>query len=57
MVTKDAKSRHEQILDVVNQTAETTRELGIIHLMDENDVADGRHIRIKGKELVNFILG
>lgn len=54
MVTRDAKSRHEQILDVVNQTAETTRELGIIHLMDENDVSDGRHIRIKGRELVNF---
>ncbi len=54
MVINDAKSRHEQILEVVNQTAETTRELGIIHLMDENDISDGRHIRVKGRELVNF---
>jgi 7-keto-8-aminopelargonate synthetase-like enzyme len=54
MERHDTKSRHEQILEVVNQTAETTRKLGIIHLMDENDISDGRHIRIKGKELVNF---
>jgi 7-keto-8-aminopelargonate synthetase-like enzyme len=54
MITQDLKSRHEQMLEIVNQTAMTSRELGIIHLSDETEVHDGRHIHIKGRELVNF---
>ncbi len=54
MVLQDAKSKHEQILEIVNNTAISSRELGIIHLSDENELLDGRHIRVKGQELVNF---
>jgi 7-keto-8-aminopelargonate synthetase-like enzyme len=54
MILNGAKSRHEQILEIVNQTAITSRELGIIHLSDETELMDGRHIHVKGKDMVNF---
>ncbi|HEX5003141.1 MAG TPA: aminotransferase class I/II-fold pyridoxal phosphate-dependent enzyme [Bacteroidia bacterium] len=54
MIMQDTKTRHEQLLEIVNQTAVTSRELGIIHLSDETEVHDGRHIHVKGRELVNF---
>jgi 7-keto-8-aminopelargonate synthetase-like enzyme len=54
MVLQDAKSKHEQILEITNQNVITSKELGIIHLSDENDLLDGRHIRINGKETINF---
>ena len=54
MVLQDAKSKHEQMLEIVNNTAISSRELGIIHLSDENELLDGRHVRVKGNELVNF---
>ena len=54
MVLQDAKSKHEQILDITNQNVITSKKLGIIHLNDENEIMDGRHITIKGKETINF---
>ena len=54
MVLQDAKSKHEQILEITNQNVITSKELGIIHLSDENEVLDGRHIRIRGNETINF---
>lgn len=54
MVLQDAKSKHEQIMEITNQNVITSKELGIIHLSDENELLDGRHIRIRGKETINF---
>jgi 7-keto-8-aminopelargonate synthetase-like enzyme len=54
MVLQDAKSKHEQILEITNQNVITSKELGIVHLSDENELLDGRHIRIRGRETINF---
>src|SRR3569832_2013918 len=54
MVLHAAKSKHEQILDITNQNVITSKELGIIHLSGENDVMDGRHISLNGRETINF---
>src|SRR5687768_16817430 len=54
MIHQDAKNKHEQILEITNQNVITSKQLGIVHLSDENDLLDGRHIRIKGKETINF---
>ena len=54
MVLQDTKSKHEQMLEIINDTAISSRELGIIHLSDENDLLDGRHVTVKGNEMINF---
>ncbi len=54
MVLQNAKSKHEQILEITNQNVITSKELGIIHLSAESEIMDGRHISIRGKETVNF---
>jgi len=54
MVLKDSKTKHEQILEITNQNVITSKELGIVHLSGENEVMDGRHITLKGKEVINF---
>jgi len=54
MVLQDAKTKHEQILDITNQNVITSKELGIIHLSGENEVMDGRHITLNGRETINF---
>jgi len=54
MVLQDSKSKHEQILDATNQNVITSKQLGIIHLEGENELMDGRHITVKGKEIINF---
>ncbi|HMT28457.1 MAG TPA: pyridoxal phosphate-dependent aminotransferase family protein, partial [Bacteroidia bacterium] len=42
------------MLEIINDTAISSRELGIIHLSDENDLLDGRHVTVKGNEMINF---
>lgn len=54
MVLQDAKTKHEQILEATNQNVLASKKLGIIHLNDETELMDGRHITIKGKETINF---
>jgi 7-keto-8-aminopelargonate synthetase-like enzyme len=54
MVLQDAKTKHEQILDITNQNVINSKKLGIIHLSDETELMDGRHITIRGKETINF---
>lgn len=54
MVLQDAKTKHEQILEATNQNVLASKKLGIIHLSDETELMDGRHITIKGKETINF---
>src|SRR5258706_2081353 len=48
------KSRHEQMLESVNTILNSSRRLGVTHLVTEDERFDGSHIHIDGKELINF---
>jgi len=50
----EEKSKHEQIIEIVDQVVTASTELGIAHVATEDDELDGRHIRINGKDLLNF---
>ncbi|MBK5284033.1 MAG: aminotransferase class I/II-fold pyridoxal phosphate-dependent enzyme, partial [Bacteroidia bacterium] len=52
--TTELKSKHEQILETVNQIVINSKTLGIAHLVTEDERFDGNHIHVNGKELVNF---
>ncbi|MFI5219170.1 MAG: aminotransferase class I/II-fold pyridoxal phosphate-dependent enzyme [Bacteroidia bacterium] len=52
--TVELKSKHEQVLEMMNQVVTTSKDLGIAHLTTEDYELDGRHIMIRGKSLVNF---
>ncbi|RMG26181.1 MAG: aminotransferase class I/II-fold pyridoxal phosphate-dependent enzyme [Bacteroidetes bacterium] len=49
-----AKSRSTQQLETIEKTVSYAADQGIIHLLVEDQVANGRTVQIKGKELVNF---
>ncbi|MFM8916418.1 MAG: aminotransferase class I/II-fold pyridoxal phosphate-dependent enzyme [Bacteroidota bacterium] len=53
-MVQEGKTKHEQILDATNQNVMASKELGIIHLQGENEIMDGRHITINGREIINF---
>ncbi len=48
------KSKHEATLDIVNNVLTGTAQMGITHLTTEDEQLDGRHIRLNGKDLLNF---
>ena len=48
------KSKHEATLDIVNNVLTGTAEMGITHLTTEDEQLDGRHIRLNGKDMLNF---
>lgn len=50
----DAKSKHEQILEIVDQILTASSKLGITHIATEDERFDGRHITVGGKEMLNF---
>lgn len=50
----ELKSKHEQILEMMDQVVTTSKKLGIAHLTTEDYELDGRHIMIRGKSLINF---
>ena len=52
--TAIAKTRHEQILDTVDEVIKISSSLGITQLKIEDDELNGRTIKVKGKEIVNF---
>lgn len=52
--TTEEKSKHEQILDIVDQVLTASNELGITQVATEDEELDGRHIRINGKDMLNF---
>jgi len=49
-----SKTRHEQILDTIDEVTNISASLGIAQLKVENEEINGRTIRIKGREVVNF---
>ena len=48
------KSKNEQILEIVDQIFTSAKDLGISQVTAEDEELDGRHIRIKGVDVLNF---
>jgi 7-keto-8-aminopelargonate synthetase-like enzyme len=50
----EQKSKHEQVLEIVNEVATLASQLGIVHNETEDISLDGRHITIRGQKLLFF---
>lgn len=50
----EVKTKHQQMLELLDQIAETGKSLGIILQNTEDEKLDGRIVHVKGKELLNF---
>jgi len=50
----EQKSKHEQVLEIVNEVITLASGLGIIHTTTEDVSLDGRHIKINGQDLLFF---
>ncbi|HKR06226.1 MAG TPA: aminotransferase class I/II-fold pyridoxal phosphate-dependent enzyme [Bacteroidia bacterium] len=50
----ELKSKHEQMLDTIGLIIEKLIPLGITHQHTEDEVFNGRTVRIKGNDMVNF---
>src|SRR5689334_4165012 len=50
----EQKSKHEQVLEIVNEVATLAARLGIVHNGTEDTTLDGRHITIRGQKLLYF---
>jgi 7-keto-8-aminopelargonate synthetase-like enzyme len=48
------KTRHEQVLDTIDEVTKISSGLGIAQLNIEDDEINGRTIRVKGRDVVNF---
>jgi 7-keto-8-aminopelargonate synthetase-like enzyme len=50
----ELKSKHEMVIDIVNQVASIAAKLGIVHNTTEDVSLDGRYITIRGQKLLYF---
>ena len=48
------KSKHQQMIEIIDQMLTSSSRLGITHLTTEDERFDGRHVRINGSDLLNF---
>jgi 7-keto-8-aminopelargonate synthetase-like enzyme len=48
------KSKHQQMIEIIDQMLTSSSRLGITHLTTEDEQLDGRHLRINGSDLLNF---
>jgi 7-keto-8-aminopelargonate synthetase-like enzyme len=48
------KTRYEQVLDTIDEVTNISANLGIAHIEVEDYELDGRSIRVKGKDVLNF---
>lgn len=44
----------KEFADVINKIASQGRQLGFLHLINELDGFDGKHLRVKGKDMIYF---
>ena len=51
---EEIKSKHQQILDLLDEVSISGKELGIILQTVEDTELDGRHVTIGGKKIINF---
>jgi 7-keto-8-aminopelargonate synthetase-like enzyme len=52
--TSISKTRHEQVLDTIDEVTQISSNLGIAQLQIEDEELSGRTIRVKGRDVVNF---
>ena len=52
--TSITKTRHEQVLDTIDEVTQISSNLGIAQLQIEDEELSGRTIRVKGRDVVNF---
>ena len=50
----EIKSKHQQLIEIIDQVLTSSARLGITHLTTEDEQFDGRHIRINNSDLLNF---
>lgn len=50
----DLKSKHDMVIEIVNQVASIAAKLGIVHNSTDDEILDGRHITIRGKKMLYF---
>jgi 7-keto-8-aminopelargonate synthetase-like enzyme len=48
------KSKHQQMIEIIDQMLTSSSRLGITHLTTEDEHLDGRHLSINGSDLLNF---
>ena len=49
-----AKINHNNIIDTINDIVNQAKQHGVSHLYDDSDQWLGHHLKVKGKELINF---
>lgn len=52
--TSISKTRHEQVLDTIDEVTQISSNLGIAQIQIEDEELSGRTIRVKGRDVVNF---
>ncbi|MEO8087221.1 MAG: aminotransferase class I/II-fold pyridoxal phosphate-dependent enzyme [Bacteroidota bacterium] len=50
----EQKTKHAQQMEIVNQVASLAAQLGIVHNETEDISLDGKHVRIRGQDLLFF---
>lgn len=50
----ELKSKHEMMIDIVNQVASMASKLGIVHNETDDITLDGRHVTIRGEKIKYF---
>ncbi len=52
--TNEVKTKHEQMLELLDEISTSGKELGIILQTIEDEQLDGRTVLLRGKRLTNF---
>ncbi|MEP7264193.1 MAG: aminotransferase class I/II-fold pyridoxal phosphate-dependent enzyme [Bacteroidota bacterium] len=50
----ELKSKHEQMLEIMDEVAMSGRKLGILLQTIEDNQLDGKYIKVEGKRMINF---
>lgn len=50
----ELRSKHEMVIEIVNQVASIAAKLGIVHNNTDDVTLDGRHITIRGNKMLYF---
>jgi 7-keto-8-aminopelargonate synthetase-like enzyme len=53
-IENGAKSKHDQILSLLDEVSISGKKLGIILQTIEDSELDGRHVTVKGNKMKNF---
>jgi 7-keto-8-aminopelargonate synthetase-like enzyme len=50
----EVKSKHEQMLEILDEVCTSGRKLGIVFQTIEDTELDGRYVKVDGKRMINF---